>query len=1226
MNITAIFTEMMSHGLAWRAGWALVHFVWQGFAVALLLAGVLWLLRKRSAGARYIAGCAAMALLVILPVATAWQVSPPVAAPESHAKPVVSPAPYRPVETAIDEINLPIAPLEATPIVATAIPLRHRVAGAIEPMLPHMLACWLGGVILLSIWRGAGWIGLRRLRNVGIEPVGRDIAAAFASLARRMGVSRPVRLLKSSLATVPAVIGWFRPVVLVPAAALAELSPQQLQAILAHELAHVRRWDYLVNLAQTVVETLGFYHPAVWWVSARIRFERENCCDDAATAACGDQLTYARSLAALEQLRHARPALAVAATGGSLLARIKRLLETPTEGTTGSSRPFVAALMLAALAVGMCVGLRPAGGAGGGNPSTRPAEKALLAKVRAIVAKNEALLSNVKMDYSVRLNRSGNPRLGEGVSFGGRRMSGKPFAHLEGMWACSGMKQYYQTDYYDQSGKLVSRQQLATNGDTTREIRRQNGEPTVYEVTNAEHFRHPGPPTTPRAFLGMRPAEWNLSLCDVLTLWKADVHEQRQTIEGTECYVVDLTMATSDGNPATFWIDSQRGLPVKIEYYENDRSPENGGRILATILTTQKHLLGNGAWMPVKGTRTVFFNDGPSVASMEVETKSITVRPQDIPQTLFDLPFPEGAEVESPQVLIQASFIEVACGQDPVFRNWLRENLDSDFQPSGAFGKFLDEKDTSRLLAAVKSIGKARVLSRPLVLIRSGKQGQVSVGHHVPVKLPIAGKPGETRLAYMDQGVQLEIEPTISDDRERILLKLRASAEEWGHFDPAFLERAEADIGHTTAVPTPKRVLVRLKPLPRRRLTAWKETLDGKTGKKSWEVVSESAKDQRPPSKLSYVLVTPRVVAQQEGHAAGSVTRPVVKRRVSIDSPVTRKNHRICIQVYEIRDLMVHIPDFSMPPSVKRVSESERKVDKRARSKQRADAGEREAQALVKLIKETVDPDSWEAGTASISLLNKRLVIAQTASGHDQIAKLVEHLRRERALHVSAEARFISIASEYEPQLRTFLAEKLGDDFQADGLFGKSLSDAEVDMLIRQVQRDKGTKMLTSPRLTVFSGKKAHVTVHTDQRTALPVVGQPGRSQDVSLSSGTSLEIAPTVSGDRKRTTTEIHPRTTEYKISELGQPVRLIEAERVRTVTTPDGQTILLRLDPAAMKVIGVKEVTDPQTNKKEFEPVKEPVADAPPPKTITYMLLKQTVLGKTAKLIEALGGVPWP
>ena len=139
-----------------------------------------------------------------------------------------------------------------------------------------------------------------------------------------------MRLLESTRVDVPTVIGWLTPVVLLPASALAGLTPQQIEAILAHELAHIRRHDYLVNLLQTLVETLLFYHPAVWWLSRRIRVERENCCDDLAVSLCGDPVAYAAALADLEELRSSNRTLALAATGGSLLQRVRRLLGAPS--------------------------------------------------------------------------------------------------------------------------------------------------------------------------------------------------------------------------------------------------------------------------------------------------------------------------------------------------------------------------------------------------------------------------------------------------------------------------------------------------------------------------------------------------------------------------------------------------------------------------------------------------------------------------------------------------------------------------------------------------------------------------------------------------------------------------------------------------------------------------------------------------------------------------------
>jgi len=187
------------------------------------------------------------------------------------------------------------------------------------------------GVVSLSVWNVGGWITAQRLRFVGVSPVEPDIAERISELVHRMKVSRPVRLLRSAVVKTPITIGWLRPTILLPLGLITGLTPSELDAIITHELAHIRRHDYPVNLLQTVIETLLFYHPAVWWVSRRIRIERENCCDDWAVAVTGDSLSYARTLTRFGELRHADErrlsvGQSVSADGGSLLARVRRLV------------------------------------------------------------------------------------------------------------------------------------------------------------------------------------------------------------------------------------------------------------------------------------------------------------------------------------------------------------------------------------------------------------------------------------------------------------------------------------------------------------------------------------------------------------------------------------------------------------------------------------------------------------------------------------------------------------------------------------------------------------------------------------------------------------------------------------------------------------------------------------------------------------------------------------
>ncbi len=196
------------------------------------------------------------------------------------------------------------------------------------------------GVFILSARLLLGCIHLRRLRRQ-TRPAPDAWQHVLERLRRELAVARPILLLESVLVGVPMTLGHLRPLILLPASALTGLSTAHLEALLAHELAHIRRYDYLANLVQSVVETLLFYHPALWWLSAQVRQERENCCDDMAAKVCGDPLLYARALTAMEALRKdldARvqwsvrytPALgARGAAGSSLLPRIRRVLGLP---------------------------------------------------------------------------------------------------------------------------------------------------------------------------------------------------------------------------------------------------------------------------------------------------------------------------------------------------------------------------------------------------------------------------------------------------------------------------------------------------------------------------------------------------------------------------------------------------------------------------------------------------------------------------------------------------------------------------------------------------------------------------------------------------------------------------------------------------------------------------------------------------------------------------------
>jgi beta-lactamase regulating signal transducer with metallopeptidase domain len=246
---------------------------------------------------------------------------------------------------------------------------------AVADYLPGLVWAWIGGVIALSIRSLGGWAVAERYARRHTWRAEAVWEERFAALVKRLRISRPVRLAVSALAQVPAVVGWARPIVLVPASVFTGLTAEQIEALLAHELAHVRRHDYLVNLAQTAAETLLFYHPAVWWVSRKIRNERENCCDDLAVEVSGNTVAYVQALTEVEQMRHATPRLAMAADGGSLLNRVQRLLRTKETASPSPSALLasigIAATLLVAGVVANGLAQRPEGPA----PAAKGAEE-----------------------------------------------------------------------------------------------------------------------------------------------------------------------------------------------------------------------------------------------------------------------------------------------------------------------------------------------------------------------------------------------------------------------------------------------------------------------------------------------------------------------------------------------------------------------------------------------------------------------------------------------------------------------------------------------------------------------------------------------------------------------------------------------------------------------------------------------------------------------------------
>ncbi len=317
-------------------GWALVHFIWQGAVIGAITAVALRLLTSARAEARYAAACAGLAVMLAAPLVAVFSPHAPVA--PAPAASVATPAP----SVAVTAVR---AGTSGSAMAAATTP------AGFERWLPAAVSFWLAGVCLFSCRLAVAYRSARRLTRQATRPVQGEVIERVHALAARLHIRRRVAVLESSAAVVPAVIGWLRPVILLPATVLAGLPPAHLDAVIAHELAHVRRHDYLVNALQACVETLLFFHPAVWWCSRQVRIEREHCCDDLVVTALNDCLTYAAALASLEELRQPHQALALGATDGSLLQRVRRLLSPAAPANRAASPWLVVAGLTVMLAV-----------------------------------------------------------------------------------------------------------------------------------------------------------------------------------------------------------------------------------------------------------------------------------------------------------------------------------------------------------------------------------------------------------------------------------------------------------------------------------------------------------------------------------------------------------------------------------------------------------------------------------------------------------------------------------------------------------------------------------------------------------------------------------------------------------------------------------------------------------------------------------------------------------
>lgn len=329
-------------------GWTLLHFLWQGCLIVGLVA--LWLRvgRKLRSPTRYGIACTGMVALLMAPIITfgairstdgyrnsrhfaetrsSWISGDGAILSQGRGTSIVASGRVKSLEVTSDSQPESQPGSLSPPPTTSALPSWNPISNGV---LITVVGVWLVGVVLSALRFLCGLLEIYRWKREAKYLNCSEITAVVERLSQRLGIRKSIAILESTRLGIPAAMGWLRPVIFLPAQAISGLSRIELEAVIAHELAHIRRYDYVVNLLQCWIEIMFFYHPAVWWLSAQVRLEREHCCDELAIEVCGDRIPLARALSRLEEWRVDEPEWLMAASGGVLMKRIRRILNVQT--------------------------------------------------------------------------------------------------------------------------------------------------------------------------------------------------------------------------------------------------------------------------------------------------------------------------------------------------------------------------------------------------------------------------------------------------------------------------------------------------------------------------------------------------------------------------------------------------------------------------------------------------------------------------------------------------------------------------------------------------------------------------------------------------------------------------------------------------------------------------------------------------------------------------------
>lgn len=330
MNVSAEFFPWTQ-----TIGWTLIHSLWQGLIVCALIILLIKWIPTRYSGMRYGIACTGLGFILLFSLSTLLYLN----ATDSE-------------QSAGDHTIVYYSLKESQKMQDTSfslVGLTDEVRAAIQPNMDFILLLWCVGTLIFTLRMVSGWWYISRLQTEAL-PLQDEWSELLQKLADQLNIKRVVTLAQSSRIHAPLVIGFLKPIVLIPSGMVAGLSTEQIETIFIHELAHIRRHDYIINLLQTFIEALFFFNPFVWILSGIIRREREYCCDDAVLMK-GSPLAYARALAQLEEERLSKAmfALSLAENKNQLLNRIKRIMEKSAKNYSGKDRLVPALLLIVGL-------------------------------------------------------------------------------------------------------------------------------------------------------------------------------------------------------------------------------------------------------------------------------------------------------------------------------------------------------------------------------------------------------------------------------------------------------------------------------------------------------------------------------------------------------------------------------------------------------------------------------------------------------------------------------------------------------------------------------------------------------------------------------------------------------------------------------------------------------------------------------------------------------------